>query len=150
MSYDGICFIIGNIRCSVILYRECWIHYRDILLGYFIYTLIIYRECCGILSFLFIELLSFIHHFLLLCIYSFFFSGYCSLSHFSLECQRDIHDKLMSYLHEAGVMADVVFYSTTIYDQTILEACSRVIQRLTPQIGVLERLLDILVAVSVC
>lgn len=70
------------------------------------------------------------------------------LSPFLSECQRDIHDKLMSYLHEAGVIADVVFYSTTIYDQTILEACSRVIQRLTPQIGTLERLLDILVAVS--
>jgi len=62
------------------------------------------------------------------------------------ECQRDIHDKLMSHLHEDGVSASVIFYSTSIYDHTIFEACSRVVQRLVPQASTLEQLLDLLVA----
>eukprot|EP00382_Lankesteria_abbotti_P002853 CAMPEP_0113850844 /NCGR_PEP_ID=MMETSP0372-20130328/4186_1 /TAXON_ID=340204 /ORGANISM="Lankesteria abbotti" /LENGTH=264 /DNA_ID=CAMNT_0000821339 /DNA_START=222 /DNA_END=1016 /DNA_ORIENTATION=- /assembly_acc=CAM_ASM_000359 len=62
------------------------------------------------------------------------------------ECQRQIHDKLINHLHGEGVGANVVFYSTSIYDHTIFEACSRVAQRLVPQTQTLEALLDILVA----
>eukprot|EP00922_Rhytidocystis_sp_ex-Travisia-forbesii_P036743 GHVS01054651.1.p1 GENE.GHVS01054651.1~~GHVS01054651.1.p1 ORF type:complete len:420 (+),score=109.73 GHVS01054651.1:93-1352(+) len=64
------------------------------------------------------------------------------------ECQRDLHEKLLHQLHEAGISASVVFYSTSIYDNTVFEACSRVVQRLIPHAADLEHMLDQLVANS--
>lgn len=40
------------------------------------------------------------------------------------------------------------FYLTSVYDHTIYEAFSRVVQRLVPQLPTLENLLNTLVAVS--
>eukprot|EP00922_Rhytidocystis_sp_ex-Travisia-forbesii_P061019 GHVS01090498.1.p1 GENE.GHVS01090498.1~~GHVS01090498.1.p1 ORF type:complete len:435 (-),score=98.66 GHVS01090498.1:146-1450(-) len=64
------------------------------------------------------------------------------------ECQRDLHERLLHQLQEAGISASVVFYSTSIYDNTVFEACSRVVQRLIPHAVDLEHLLDQLVANS--
>eukprot|EP00920_Eleutheroschizon_duboscqi_P014023 GHVT01032800.1.p1 GENE.GHVT01032800.1~~GHVT01032800.1.p1 ORF type:complete len:346 (-),score=35.72 GHVT01032800.1:415-1452(-) len=52
----------------------------------------------------------------------------------------------MSHLHEEGVAANLTFYATSIYDHTIYEACSRVIQRLVTQVPACSELLDMLVA----
>ena len=40
------------------------------------------------------------------------------------------------------------FYLTSIYDHSIFEAFSKVIQKLIPQLPTLENLLDILISVS--
>lgn len=41
------------------------------------------------------------------------------------------------------------FYLTSIYDHTVFEAFSKVIQKLVPQLPTLENLLDILLSVRV-
>eukprot|EP01071_Lankesteria_metandrocarpae_P012253 Lankesteria_metandrocarpae@DN5639_c0_g1_i1.p1 len=62
-------------------------------------------------------------------------------------CQRDIQDKLVGHLlqYSTGLLDNVLFFSTSIYDHTVFEACSRVVQRFVPQTQHLEALLDVLV-----
>jgi len=64
-----------------------------------------------------------------------------------LETQRDIQQQAMDLLQSEG--SDDIhlsFYLTSIYDHSIFEAFSKVIQKLIPQLPTLEKLLDILIS----
>jgi Ras-related GTP-binding protein C/D len=62
-----------------------------------------------------------------------------------LETQRDIHSRLMDELADAGYHAiHLSFHLTSIYDHSIFEAFSKVIQKLIPQLPALENLLNML------
>jgi len=65
------------------------------------------------------------------------------------DCRRDIMAQVTDELHEAGVSPDGVhirYHLTSIYDHSIYEALSRVVQRLIPQLPTLENLLNTLVS----
>ena len=64
------------------------------------------------------------------------------------DCRRDIMSQVTDELSEAGVSPDSVhirYHLTSIYDHSIYEALSRVVQRLIPQLPTLETLLNVLV-----
>jgi Ras-related GTP-binding protein C/D len=62
-----------------------------------------------------------------------------------IETQRDIHQRVTDELTEAGLdNIHLSFYLTSIYDHSIFEAFSKVIQKLIPQLPTLENLLNIL------
>jgi len=67
-----------------------------------------------------------------------------------IEVQRDIQQQAMDELADAGHAQDthLSFYLTSIYDHSIFEAFSKVIQKLIPQLPTLENLLDILISNS--
>lgn len=63
------------------------------------------------------------------------------------DAQRDIQGKATSDLADAGFEGlRLSFYLTSIYDHSIFEAFSRVVQKLIPQLPTLENLLNILVS----
>jgi len=63
------------------------------------------------------------------------------------EIQRKLHSKLTEELHDK-VDAQITFYCTSIYDHTIFEAFSKVVQKLIPQLPVLEQCMDHLITNS--
>jgi len=64
-----------------------------------------------------------------------------------IEKQRDIQQQAMELLQaEQGEHIHLSFYLTSIYDHSIFEAFSKVIQKLIPQLPTLENLLDILIS----
>merc|ERR1719277_2711688 len=63
------------------------------------------------------------------------------------EIQRDIQMKLTEELQDK-VDAQISFHCTSIYDHTIFEAFSKVVQKLIPQLPVLEQCLDYLITNS--
>lgn len=65
---------------------------------------------------------------------------------FKMESQRDIHQRATDDLAEAVEGDDIhlSFHLTSIYDHSIFEAFSKVVQKLIPQLPVLENLLNIL------
>ena len=66
------------------------------------------------------------------------------------ETQREIHLRIMDELADAGLdNIHISFYLTSIYDHSIYEAFSKVIQKLIPQLPTLENLLNILCSVRV-
>ena len=66
-----------------------------------------------------------------------------------VEAQRDIHQRATDDLADAGLEGiHLSFYLTSIYDHSIFEAFSRVVQKLIPQLPTLENLLNILISVS--
>ena len=65
------------------------------------------------------------------------------------DTQRDIQQTTTDELADAGLEnVQLAFYLTSIYDHSIFEAFSKVIQKLIPQLPTLENLLNILCAVS--
>ena len=65
------------------------------------------------------------------------------------ECQREIQSQLAEELTAAKVQsAKISFQQTSIYDHSVFEAFSTVVQQLIPQLSTLENLLDLLVASS--
>jgi len=63
-----------------------------------------------------------------------------------IESQREIQQHLMEELAAARLqMAKVNFHLTSIYDHSVFEAFSKVVQQLIPQLPTLEMLLDTLV-----
>lgn len=67
---------------------------------------------------------------------------------YKLEVQRDIRLRTMDALDDEGYDdIRVDFHITSIYEHSALEVCSRVVQRLVPQLPILENLLDILCTV---
>jgi len=62
-----------------------------------------------------------------------------------IEVQRDIQQQAMDTL-EGTDHIHLSFYLTSIYDHSIFEAFSKVIQKLIPQLPTLENLLDILIS----
>lgn len=66
-----------------------------------------------------------------------------------METQRDIHQKATDDLREAGFeKIPLSFHLTSIFDHSIFEAFSKVVQKLIPQLPILENLLNILITVS--
>lgn len=66
-----------------------------------------------------------------------------------IECQRDIHQRASDDMIEAGYENILLsFYLTSIYDHSIFEAFSKVVQKLIPQLPTLENLLNIFISVS--
>ncbi|XP_071855151.1 ras-related GTP-binding protein C-like [Apostichopus japonicus] len=66
-----------------------------------------------------------------------------------IETQRDIHQRATDDLADSGLDGvHLSFYLTSIYDHSIFEAFSKVVQKLIPQLGTLENLLDILISNS--
>jgi len=64
-----------------------------------------------------------------------------------IETQRDIQQNAMDLLASEGASEiHLSFYLTSIYDHSIFEAFSKVIQKLIPQLPTLENLLDILIS----
>ncbi|XP_001628704.3 ras-related GTP-binding protein C isoform X2 [Nematostella vectensis] len=63
-----------------------------------------------------------------------------------IETQRDIHQRATDELTDAGLDGlHLSFYLTSIYDHSIFEAFSKVVQKLVPQLPTLENLLNILI-----
>ncbi|XP_020907299.1 ras-related GTP-binding protein C [Exaiptasia diaphana] len=63
-----------------------------------------------------------------------------------IETQRDIHQRATDELTDAGLEGlHLSFYLTSIYDHSIFEAFSKVVQKLVPQLPTLENLLNILI-----
>lgn len=67
-----------------------------------------------------------------------------------IETQRDIHQRSSDDLMESGLenRVQLSFYLTSIYDHSIFEAFSKVIQKLIPQLPALEDLLNLFVSVE--
>lgn len=69
---------------------------------------------------------------------------------YKMESQRDIHHRATEDLAEAGLEhVHLSFHLTSIYDHSIFEAFSKVVQKLIPQLPTLENLLNILISVSI-
>lgn len=67
---------------------------------------------------------------------------------FKIDTQRDIQQRTTDELADVGLEnVPLSFYLTSIYDHSIFEAFSKVIQKLIPQLPTLENLLNILCAV---
>jgi len=65
------------------------------------------------------------------------------------DCRRDIMTQVTDELNDAGIPDGSVairYHLTSIYDHSIYEALSRVVQRLIPQLPTLENLLNVLTA----
>ncbi|KAL3990841.1 Ras-related GTP-binding protein D [Acanthocheilonema viteae] len=61
-----------------------------------------------------------------------------------LETQRDIFQRVQDDLQDDGLdKVHITYYLTSIYDHSIFEAFSKVVQKLIKQLSTLERLLDI-------
>lgn len=67
---------------------------------------------------------------------------------FKIESQRDIHQRATDDLQDAGLDIHLSFHLTSIYDHSIFEAFSKVVQKLIPQLPTLENLLNILITNS--
>jgi Ras-related GTP-binding protein C/D len=67
-----------------------------------------------------------------------------------MEVQRDIQQRVDDDLTDAGYEAVYInFHMTSIYDHSIFEAFSKVVQKLIPQMATLESMLDVFISVSV-
>jgi Ras-related GTP-binding protein C/D len=63
------------------------------------------------------------------------------------DCRRDVMTQVSDELTEAGIPPDSIavrYHLTSIYDHSIYEALSRVVQRLIPKLPVIENLLNVL------
>ncbi|KAI2653132.1 Ras-related GTP-binding protein C [Labeo rohita] len=66
-----------------------------------------------------------------------------------IETQRDIHQRANDDLADASLeKLHLSFYLTSIYDHSIFEAFSKVVQKLIPQLPTLENLLNIFISNS--
>lgn len=64
---------------------------------------------------------------------------------FRLDTKRDIIQRINDDLIDIGTYdADITFHMTSIFEQSIIEAFSRIIQKLVPELSSLTQLLDLL------
>lgn len=69
---------------------------------------------------------------------------------YKIDIQRDIQQRVQDELSDAGYEdIQMSFYLTSIFDHSIFEAFSKVIQKLIPQLPTLENLLNIFCSVCV-
>ena len=64
-----------------------------------------------------------------------------------IETQREIQQRVTEWLSDEELDVQIAFHLTSIYDHSIFEAFSKVIQKLIPHMSTLENLLDILISV---
>lgn len=63
------------------------------------------------------------------------------------DVQREVQQRALEELSEANVSGiHLSFHMTSIYDHSVFEAFSKVVQKLIPQLATMESLLDILIA----
>jgi len=65
------------------------------------------------------------------------------------DCRRDVMQQVADELADAGLSHDTIpisYHLTSIYDHSVFEAFSRVVQRLIPELPTLEHLLNVLVS----
>ncbi|KAH9104866.1 hypothetical protein AeMF1_019182 [Aphanomyces euteiches] len=62
-----------------------------------------------------------------------------------IDCQRDIQQQITEEIQDGELDIHMSFYLTSIYDHSIFEAFSKVVQKLIPQLPTLENLLNILI-----
>ena len=65
------------------------------------------------------------------------------------DCRRDVMQQVADELADAGLSHDAIpisYHLTSIYDHSVFEAFSRVVQRLIPELPTLENLLNVLVS----
>ncbi|KAL3815680.1 hypothetical protein ACHAXA_006573 [Cyclostephanos tholiformis] len=65
------------------------------------------------------------------------------------DCRRDVMQQVADELADAGFSRDAIpisYHLTSIYDHSVFEALSRVVQRLIPELPTLEHLLNVLVS----
>lgn len=67
---------------------------------------------------------------------------------FKMQSQREIHQRATDDLLDADLDIHLSFHLTSIYDHSIFEAFSKVVQKLIPQLPTLENLLNILISNS--
>ncbi|CAL8083415.1 unnamed protein product [Orchesella dallaii] len=68
---------------------------------------------------------------------------------YKMDTQRDIHARATDDLYDAGFeQVHLSFHLTSIYDHSIFEAFSKVVQKLIPQLPTLENLLNIFISNS--
>jgi len=65
-----------------------------------------------------------------------------------MDCLTEIQGMMKSMLNESQLNVSLSFYLTSIYDHTIYEALSKVIQKLLPQVSFISAMLDNLIANS--
>lgn len=64
-----------------------------------------------------------------------------------VDCQRDIHEQIYAELRDRDLdHIQVEFQLTSIYDHSVFEAFSKVVQKLIPHLDHMERLMDILIS----
>lgn len=65
------------------------------------------------------------------------------------EIQRDIYQRVKDELNELGLdFVKISYHLTSIYDHSIFEAFSKVVQKLIPQLDSLEHLLNLFISVG--
>lgn len=65
------------------------------------------------------------------------------------DCRRDVMQQVSDELTDAGILPDSILISyhlTSIYDHSVFEAFSKVVQKLIPQLPTLETLLNVFVS----
>ena len=62
-----------------------------------------------------------------------------------VDCQRDIQQQVADELEDANLDINFSFYLTSIYDHSIFESFSKVVQKLIPQLPTMENLLNIFI-----
>mmetsp|Transcript_32005 Transcript_32005/g.42230 ORF Transcript_32005/g.42230 Transcript_32005/m.42230 type:complete len:366 (-) Transcript_32005:72-1169(-) len=62
-----------------------------------------------------------------------------------IDCQRDIQQYMTEELNDANLNINLSYYLTSIYDHSIFEAFSKVVQKIIPQLPTLETLLNLLI-----
>jgi len=65
-----------------------------------------------------------------------------------MDCLNDIQDLMRSLLSDTQLQVSLSFYLTSIYDHTIYEALSKVIQKLLHQVGFISAMIDNLITNS--
>lgn len=60
-----------------------------------------------------------------------------------MDCLNDIQELMKQLLLDYNMQMNLPFYLTSIYDHTIYEALSKVIQKLLPSVGYISTLIDI-------
>jgi Ras-related GTP-binding protein C/D len=65
-----------------------------------------------------------------------------------LDCLNDIQEIMRSLLSDSGLQVQLNFYLTSIYDHTIYEALSKVIQKLLPAVQFISAMMDNLISSS--
>ncbi|KDO28433.1 hypothetical protein SPRG_06671 [Saprolegnia parasitica CBS 223.65] len=63
-----------------------------------------------------------------------------------IDCQREIQQQVLDEINDGELDIHMSFYLTSIYDHSIFEAFSKVVQKLIPQLPTLENLLNILIS----
>lgn len=65
-----------------------------------------------------------------------------------MDCLNDIQELMKQLLLDYNMQMNLPFYLTSIYDHTIYEALSKVIQKLLPSVGYISTLIDNLISNS--